>query len=236
MRRMLLMLALLVSACTQPSTIYLTDGAEQPERFDPATAPETAMFREVRSKVVPAAEQMCRRHARGVRCTFVMVVDLDPKDPSNAFMFEAEDGTPVLRFNIGILQEVRNADELAFVISHEASHHILGHTSKTEEVAALGAEYFGTLEAERGGSENAIEEAQELGEFVGSRIFSKSFELEADAMGSVITANAGYNPLRGAEFFARLPDPGDRFLGTHPPNTERQDVVQAVSEELGFIQ
>ena len=40
---------------------------------------------------------------------------------------------------------------------------------------------------------------------------------------------AGYDPRIGALYFARIPDPGDRFLGTHPPNADRQRVVAEVA-------
>jgi predicted Zn-dependent protease len=67
---------------------------------------------------------------------------------------------------------------------------------------------------------------------VGARSYSKNFELEADALGTVITHNAGYNPVRGAEFFSQLPDPGNRFLGTHPPNAQRIETVRRVAAGL----
>ena len=34
----------------------------------------------------------------------------------------------------------------------------------------------------------------------------------------------------GAAFFERIPDPGRRFMGTHPANADRIAVVQAVVE------
>ena len=36
----------------------------------------------------------------------------------------------------------------------------------------------------------------------------------------------------GTGFFDRLPDPGDRFLGTHPPNAERKAVVAATVRQM----
>ena len=51
-------------------------------------------------------------------------------------------------------------------------------------------------------------------------------------MGAVIAHKAGYDPVLGAEFFNRIPDPGDRFLGTHPPNAERIRTVRRVAATL----
>ena len=72
----------------------------------------------------------------------------------------------------------------------------------------------------------SIEIAQNIGGTVGSRQFSKTFELEADSLGAQIALRAGYDPLVGVQYFQRARDPGDQFLGTHPPNAERISVVR----------
>ena len=54
----------------------------------------------------------------------------------------------------------------------------------------------------------------------------------ADKLGTIITHKAGYNPVRGAEFFTRIADPGNRFLGTHPPNAARIDTVRQTAATL----
>jgi len=77
-----------------------------------------------------------------------------------------------------------------------------------------------------------VRSAQELGAAVGARTYSKEFELEADRLGTIITKRAGYDPLRGAEFFTRIPDPGNRFLGTHPPNAQRIQTVRETAARL----
>ena len=55
---------------------------------------------------------------------------------------------------------------------------------------------------------------------------------EDDALGTIITQRAGYDPIRGAAFFTRIPDPGDRFLGTHPPNASRIEIVRRTAAGL----
>jgi len=64
--------------------------------------------------------------------------------------------------------------------------------------------------------------------------YSKDFELEADALGTVITAQAGFDPLLGADFFFRIPDPGNSFLGTHPANADRVAIVRRTAARFGF--
>jgi len=85
-----------------------------------------------------------------------------------------------------------------------------------------------------GSNPDAIQAAQEFGAALGARSYSKDFELEADALGTVIAAKAGYNPLRGAEFFFRIPDPGNTFLGTHPANADRLAIVQRTAARFGY--
>ena len=97
-----------------------------------------------------------------------------------------------------------------------------------------GAVIFAGLTALTGGSTSDIQTAQDLGAMIGGRSYSKDFELEADQLGTVITYYAGYNPLVGAQFFARIPDPGDQFLGTHPPNAARLETVRRTSAQLGI--
>ena len=153
--------------------------------------------------------------------------------PPNAFQTLDNSGRPVLIVTAPLLRQMRNNDELAFVLGHEAAHHIESHLPKTQQSAILGAVLIGTV-AELGGAGPAtIEAAQNIGASVGSRTFSKQFELEADALGTVIAWEAGYDPVRGADFFARIPDPGNQFLGSHPPNAERQQVVRSVARRLG---
>ncbi len=65
-----------------------------------------------------------------------------------------------------------------------------------------------------------------MGASVGSRVYSKDWELQADYMGAVVTLNAGYDPVNGAEFFRRMPDPGNQILGSHPSRAARMAQVQ----------
>ena len=107
--------------------------------------------------------------------------------------------------------------ELAFVLGHETAHHIAGHIERQQQNAVAGAVIFAGLATLTGAATPMrFGRRKKLGAQVGARTYSKDFELEADALGTIITAKAGYNPIRGAEFFTRIPDPGDK-LPWHPP-------------------
>ena len=115
---------------------------------------------------------------------------------------------------------------MAFVLGHEAAHHIAGHIAATRTTAPTGAILGGALATILGGGQMAVDIGMDLGTTVGARAYSKDHELEADRLGAILTQRSGYDALRGAQFFERIPDPGDRFLGTHPPNAQRIAVVR----------
>lgn len=189
-------------------------------------------FAAVAARVEPMAERVCRSNTRGVNCDFLIRVDPNPRAPANAYQSLTQDGRPVITFTQGIIKGAHNRDELAFVMGHEAAHHIQGHLARQAENAAAGAIIFAGLAAATGGNSSAIASAQELGAAVGARSYSKEFELEADRLGTIITHKAGFNPLVGAQYFARIPDPGNRFLGSHPPNAARVQAVRETAAKL----
>lgn len=198
----------------------------------PVPVGAAASFGQVAARVEQVAERECRARAPRSNCDFVIVVESDPRAGVNAFQTLDRTGRPVIIVTTGLIDETRNADEIAFVMGHEAAHHIEQHIPQQRQSARQGALVFGVLAQISGADQTGIQQAVELGAVVGARRFSQEHELEADALGTVIAYFAGFDPLRGAEFFNRLPDPGDRFLGTHPPNAARQDMVRRTMASL----
>ncbi|UYV38210.1 M48 family metallopeptidase [Rhodobacteraceae bacterium D3-12] len=210
-----------------------TAGAEKVTVSSKVRAQRAAkQFVAVVNTVEPVAESECRKRAKGANCDFQIVVDDRPGQPPNAYQTLDKTGRPIIAFTLALIADVRNADELAFVMGHEAAHHIAGHIQRQKENAAAGAVIFAGLAVLTGADASSVQSAQDLGAAVGARSYSKEFELEADALGTVITKRAGYNPLIGAEFFTRIPDPGNRFLGTHPPNAQRIETVRRVAAQM----
>lgn len=227
-------LALLVAGCDTAVVTTTTGRAAPTQSSERAVAGEAAArdFIAVVQTVEPVAERECKSRTTGINCDFRIVVDDRPDQPSNAFQTVDKSGRPIIAFTIRLIEDARNRDELAFVLGHEAAHHIAGHIERQQQNAVAGAVIAGSLAVLLGGNSEAVEVAQRQGAQVGARSYSKEFELEADALGTVITARAGFDPVRGAEFFTRIPDPGDRFLGTHPPNAQRIATVKRVASGL----
>lgn len=189
-------------------------------------------FVAVVAQVEPVAEAMCQQRRPRSNCDFQIVVDDRPDQPANAFQTLDRSGRPLIGFTLALIADARNADEIAFVVGHEAAHHIAGHIPLTQRTAVTGAVLAGVLAQATGAPPDAVRAAQEMGAAMGARTYARNFELEADALGAEIALRAGFDPLRGSAFFDRLPDPGDQFLGTHPPNSERKEVVRQVVQQL----
>lgn len=233
-RPLLLCLPLLLAACVGTAPLPSASPAPQPVSAPIPDDPESMAraFISVASRIEPVAEDLCRRSAGPVNCDLVIGVDSRPGLPPNAFQTVDERGRPYIVFTIPLIALARNTDELAFVMGHEAAHHIAGHIPKRQDQAMAGAILAGVIAAASGMSEQDIRAAQTIGADVGALRFSKEFELEADALGTEIAWAAGYDPARGAAFFDRLPDPGDQFLGSHPPNGQRKAVIAQTLRRL----
>lgn len=190
-------------------------------------------FDEVVTRVEPVAEQVCREETPDQPCDFIIYVDRAPESGVNAFHTLDPVGRPAIIFTLGLIAVAQNTDELAFIMGHEAGHHIARHLPMGEMRAAEGARVFADLARAQGATEAEIGEAAQVGSFVASREFGQRAELEADAIGTVIAARAGYDPLVGSAFFARIPDPAREFLSTHPPNAARIEVVRSTLRALG---
>ncbi len=205
-----------------PSTA--ADAAGVPSKT-PADAART--FVQVVARMEPVIERECRQRLPGGGCDFTIAVDDRPGLPPNAYQTLDRAGNPVIAFTPALVYDARNADELAFVLGHEAAHHIEKHIPRQRENALTGALALGAIAAMNGAGTEAVEAARNLGAGLGARAYSKDYELEADSLGTYLAWVAGYDPAVGAQFFARIPDPGDAFLGTHPPNGARLSRVQS---------
>lgn len=230
----ILLLLVFLTGCTlSPAPAPQPAPRAQPVAVGPVAPRARARdFVAVVQRVEPVAEAFCRERGQVANCDFLIVVDDNPNAPPNAFQTVNDAGRPVLAFTLALIAQVRNQDELAFVMAHEASHHVLGHLARSRRNATAGAIILGGLAQAAGANASAVQQALRVGAAVGARSYSKDFELEADGLGAVIAHRAGYDPVRGAAFFQTISDPGNRFLGTHPPNAARMAHVRQIAARL----
>ena len=109
---------------------------------------------------------------------------------------------------------VESDDELALVIAHEMAHNLLGHPKRLSEQSPLSG-----LATSLGLAGRA----------------QRQMELDADRMGIIMAASAGYNYKIAPDFWARLNSnaPLAAFLATsHPTTRTRRDNARTVVGEL----
>jgi Zn-dependent protease with chaperone function len=151
-------------------------------------------------------------------------------DEINAF---ALPGGPMFIYT-GLLKAIDNEAQLAGVMGHEMSHVILRHGTH-EATKANGVQILaGGLAGLLGGGK--IVEAG-LGLTASSFVlkFSRDAESEADALGSHLMAESGYDPVQMAKFFEKLAGAGQRMpqiLSDHPNPGNREAAIVAEMRTL----
>ena len=233
------LVALAGCAPTAALTPYTPTGQEVvvpaalPSSGAPLPARQAAQnFMAVVDRVEPVAEAYCRNAQTVADCNFRILVDERPDQEANAYQGVDSAGHPTITFTLALIADARNPDELAFVMGHEAAHHIAGHIPLKQQSAMAGAVLGGLLATAAGMDAATVQQMTDLGAGVGAASYSKDYELQADAIGAEIAWRAGYDPMRGVAFFDRIPDPGDEFLGSHPGNAQRKQVVAEVMAGL----
>ena len=137
----------------------------------------------------------------------------------------------------GLLNFVRNDDELAVVIGHEIAHIVRGHLLKRQGIdfiAALIA--FGISQ----GLSDKIRQSSRIGSHLGGMFdakFSRDFEREADYFGIIFAYLAGFDVEKGIAVWERfaieLPQSlNASLLADHPTTTERLLRVKDLVKKL----
>lgn len=127
----------------------------------------------------------------------------------------------------GILEVAQTDAGLATVMAHEVAHVAARHGGERVSADVLAQIGAVGLSAALGGSDpyvsSAIMQAYGIGVTVGGMLpFSRSQEAEADHIGLIYMAKAGYDPREAVAFWERMdaavkdkPQPPE-FLSTHP--------------------
>jgi len=147
-------------------------------------------------------------------------------------------------FYTGILPLMPSDDDLAVVMAHEVAHVIARHGNERmsqQLVVMLGAVSLEVALLEKPEeTRNLFLLAYGVGGQLGTLAYSRRHELEADRLGMIFMAMAGYNPEAAVTFWERLhahaggAEP-PQFLSTHPTSATRINAArQFVPEAMQF--
>ncbi|MFV2003447.1 MAG: M48 family metalloprotease [Paracoccaceae bacterium] len=201
-------------------------GAGKPGATESPAMSAARLYLSVVAQIRPVAGRICRERAPAADCSIQIVLDARPGQAANAFQTTDQQGRALIVVNRALISKARNADELALVLGHEAAHQILGHNEQARENAFAGGMLGGVLAALSGGDAAQIERARARGKTDGVLRFAALYELEADRLGALIAFRAGFDPVRGAALYRRMPDPGPAARASHPPSKARLDAVR----------
>ncbi|HKW96178.1 MAG TPA: M48 family metallopeptidase [Bryobacteraceae bacterium] len=165
--------------------------------------------------------------AGGYPYTFTVVQDKS----INAF---ALPGGPTF-VNTGTIAAADNEAQLAGVMAHEISHVALRHGTNQASKANL-LQIPAALAGAIVGNGSLMGQLAQLGIGLGLNSvllrYSRDAESQADALGSHIMSEAGYNPIEMARFFEKLQGAGGggramQFLSDHPNPGNREQAIEA---------
>lgn len=138
----------------------------------------------------------------------------------------------------GILPYTKDQNGLAVVLSHEIAHAVARHGSERmsqQMITQFGSIALGeVLKNKPEQTQTIFNTAYGLGAQYGVMLpFSREHELEADKMGLIFMAMAGYDPRTAVEFWERMASNGGQkppeFMSTHPSDATR---IQRIQEAL----
>lgn len=144
-------------------------------------------------------------------------------------------------FHTGIMPICQDESGVAAVMGHEVAHVLARHGSeRMSQQQALSIGSVALMAAVSGSSpvvKEGVMQAYGVGAQVGVLLpYSRSHELEADRIGMILMAKAGYDPRHAVSFWERMlanknGSSAPAFLSTHPSDQKRIDELKGFLPE-----
>jgi len=201
--------------------------------------PEAQMIQRVGNRLVTATERWLESQGqldtlRGFEWEFTLVQD-------NAINAWVMPGGKIV-FYTGILPVTKNEAGIAVVMGHEIAHAVLHHGQQRMSAALLQQLGLTSLAVVSAGQKPLVQGIILTSFGVGSDLFgtlpfSRQHEREADHLGLILMAIAGYDPNEAPLFWERMEAlPGGtipEFLSTHPSSAARvREIRRLVPEAI----
>jgi predicted Zn-dependent protease len=191
--------------------------------------PRLPKLREIGLKIVAAARRDDKAGVLPPASKWEFAI-IDDKSP-NAFAMPGGK----IGFNTGMFTQAPTDADIAVVLGHEVAHVICRHGSERVSqvigvtIAAAVADEATKKSSER--TRSSWMAAVGLGAQYGVLLpFSRSHESEADYLGVLFMARAGYDPAAAPAFWSRFAKSGKQtpeFFSTHPADSTRVKQLQA---------
>ena len=194
----------------------------------PPEHPQVVRLRAIAQRITPYTTE-CNADARNWKWE----VNLLGSQELNAFCMPGGK----IAFYYGILSKLQlDDDEVAAIMGHEVSHALLEHarermgkTMATRGVLEIGAALFGLG--------NAGRMVGDLGGQLLTLKFSRDDESEADALGLILAAKAGYNPRAGVTLWRKMLEASKgappQWLSTHPSGEAR---IREIENRMAVVE
>ncbi|GAA3925088.1 M48 family metalloprotease [Chitinophaga oryziterrae] len=139
----------------------------------------------------------------------------------------------------GLLPVTQNETALSCVMGHEIAHAIARHGNErmSQQLVSQGIQVAGQVALNRNPTaQNVFLQSFGVGSNLGLLAFSRKDELEADHLGVIFMAMAGYNPQEAIPFWKRMASASTgskppELTSTHPSDDRRIAQLQAVMPE-----
>ena len=202
--------------------------ASSKKALGPKDHPQVVRLRTIADRIIPFTAE-CNADARNWKWE----VNLLGSQELNAFCMPGGK----IAFYYGILSKLQlDDDEVAAIMGHEVSHALLEHarermgkTTATKLGIELGAALFGLG--------NAGRMAGDVGGQLLTLKFSRDDESEADALGLILAAKAGYNPRAGVTLWRKMLEASKgappQWLSTHPSGEAR---IREIENRMSVVE
>jgi predicted Zn-dependent protease len=144
----------------------------------------------------------------------------------------------------GLLNVSQTEDGLAVVMGHEIAHAVARHgnerMSQQMAINATGLSLSALLNEKPEQAQGLFNMAYGVGSQVGMLSFSRNHETEADRLGLIFSAMAGYNPNEAPKFWERMSAASGggappEFFRTHPSHETRiENLTKFIPEAMQY--
>ena len=206
-----------------------------------ASTSEANKVKLVGSRIAKAVDQYLKDNGFGDQFNYQWEFNLVESKDVNAWCMP---GGKVAVYT-GILPVTKDDTGLATVMGHEVSHAIARHAAERYSQLLAAQAGGGILGAATSGSsattQKAVGQLYGIGGQLALLKYSRNQESEADHMGLIFMAMAGYDPQKAVDFWERMAaskkadGAPPEFLSTHPSDATRiADIRKRLPEALKY--